>query len=378
MSEEAEELEETEGEEPFEFPPPERNISTQPYDLSVQPLLEQWTDKLLGIPEIQREYVWDNGRASRLIESLILNIPVPPLYFAETRDAHFEVIDGHQRVRSIARYLSNEFGLSGLRVLAEFMGKRFHQLPEREQRFLRTRSLRVIIIAHDSHPNMKFEVFERLNTGGISLNAQELRNSLYRGAFNKELKALAKNEAFRNCIGTKTPRRRMVDQELVLRFLALRDSLAEYRPPLKRTLNDYMYAHRDPDEGRLAERRQTFSDTMSALATVLGGQSFRLIDRLGNPLRDERGKPLPRGVNRALFDAQALAFSWLKEPIPPNRRTAVVRQISEALTNDATQDAMRRAIGDRKRILHRVRAIVSALKIAQIEVDAPVVLDAGA
>ena len=114
------ELEETEGEEPFDFPPPERKINTQPYDLSVQTLLEQWKDELLGIPEIQREYVWDNGRASRLIESLILNIPIPPLYFAETRDAKFEVIDGHQRVRSIARYLTNEFGLTGLRVLSEF------------------------------------------------------------------------------------------------------------------------------------------------------------------------------------------------------------------------------------------------------------------
>ena len=141
MSEEKEALEEIEGDEPFDFPPPERKINTQPYDLSVQTLLEQWNDNLLGIPEIQRQYVWDNGRASRLIESLLLNIPVPPLYFAETQDARFEVIDGHQRVQSIARYLSNEFGLSGLQVLAELKGKRFHQIPEREQRYLRTRSL---------------------------------------------------------------------------------------------------------------------------------------------------------------------------------------------------------------------------------------------
>ncbi len=243
MTEEVEELEETEGDEPFNFPPPERKINTQPYDLSVQTLLEQWTSKLLGIPEIQREYVWDNGRSSRLIESLILNIPIPPLYFAETQDARFEIIDGHQRVLSIARYLTNQFGLSGLRVLAEFKGKRFHQLPEREQRFLKTRSLRVVIITHDSHPNMKFEVFERLNTVGITLNAQELRNSLYRGAFNQELKSLAKDQAFRTCIGTKTPRRRMVDEELILRFFALRDSLGVYKPPLKRVLTVYMGAH---------------------------------------------------------------------------------------------------------------------------------------
>ena len=100
MRDRLDDLEETEGEEPLDFPPPERKINTQPYDLSVQTLIEQWEEKTLEIPEIQREYVWDNGRASRLIESLILNIPIPPVYFSETKDAKFEVIDGHQRVRS--------------------------------------------------------------------------------------------------------------------------------------------------------------------------------------------------------------------------------------------------------------------------------------
>ena len=375
MSEKKEELEESEGEEEFIFPPPERKINTQPYDLSVNTLVEQWNDHLLGIPEIQREYVWDNGRASRLIESLILNIPVPPLYFAETQDARFEVIDGHQRVKSIARYISNEFALSGLGVLDDFKAKRFFQLPDREQRFLKTRSLRVVVITHDSHPSMKFEVFERLNTGGISLNAQELRNSLYRGSFNRELKDLAKNAAFRTCIGTKLPRRRMVDEELILRFFALRDTLAGYKPPLKRVLNEYMDLHRDPDEDWLAERRQVFSITMSMLANVLGGQAFRLIDPEGNPLRDENGKPLPRGVNRALFDAQALAFSWIRQPIANAERAEVVQRISEALSNDATQDAVRRATGDRKRIFHRVRAMVSVLQEANIAVDVPIDLN---
>ena len=309
---------------------------------------------------------------------MILNIPIPPLYFAETQDARFEVIDGHQRVLSIARYLTNEFGLSGLRVLAELKGKRFHQLPEREQRFLKTRSLRVVIITHESHPNMKFEVFERLNTGGISLNAQELRNSLYRGTFNQELKFLVKNQAFRTCIGTKTPRRRKVDEELILRFFALRDTLGVYKPPLKRVLNEYMGAHKDPDDEWLAERRQIFASTMSSLASVLGGQSFRLIDQEGKPLSDERGKPLPRGVNRALFDAQAIAFSWVKAPILAGKRAEIVQRISEALTSEATQDAVRRATGDRRRILHRVKAMVSALEAAQVEVDVPINLNVDA
>ena len=376
MRDRPDDLEESLGEEHFDFPPPERKISTQPYDLSVQTLNEQWEDKTLEIPEIQREYIWDNGRASRLIESLILNIPIPPVYLSETKDAKFEVIDGHQRVRSIARYLNNEFGLSGLRIMDEYKGSKFFQLPVREQRFLKSRSLRAVVISYDSHPSMKFEVFERLNTGGISLNAQELRNSIYRGAFNKKLKYLAKTADFRRCIGTASPRRRMVDEELVLRFLALREFLPDYRPPLKRTLNDYMYNNRDPDSAWLDEKALVFEDTMAEIAVTLGDQSFRLIDSKGNPLRDKDGKPLPRGVNRALFDAQALAFSWATKPLRARARPLVVRRISGALSQEKIQHAVSLATGDRRRILDRVMSMVLALREANVEVSVPEALDA--
>jgi uncharacterized protein with ParB-like and HNH nuclease domain len=167
-------LGETDDDESFTFPPAERKVITQPLDLSVQTLVEQWTSKQLVLPEIQREYVWDNAKASRLIESLLLNIPIPVLYFAETEEAKYEIFDGHQRVRSIVNYLGGVYPLTGLAVLREYRGMRYLELPDREQRFLRMRTLRTILISIESHPNMKFEIYERLNTGSISLNAQEL------------------------------------------------------------------------------------------------------------------------------------------------------------------------------------------------------------
>ena len=367
-------LGETDSEEPFDFPPPERRIATQPYDLSVQTLLEQWDGKILEIPDMQRDYVWDNGRASRLVESLILNIPVPPIFFAETPQATFEVIDGQQRVRSLVRYLKNEFRLSGLGVLSEYKGKRFHQLPEREQRHLKTRSLRAIVISAESHPNMKFEVFERLNTGGITLNAQELRNSLYRGSLNKLLKVLAKDSHFRHCIGTKSPRARMVDEELVLRFFGLSHNLVGYRPPLKRFLNEYMDTNRLAGDRWLSERADLFQSTMAKVRPVLGSQAFRLIDSDGNPLVGHDGKPLPRGVNRALFDAQALAFSW---STPPKNlsKPKTVRAISETLASATFQDAVTRATGDRSRILLRIKLMTEALEGVGYRTDVPFVLE---
>ena len=278
------ELGELDQDEEVEFPPPERRIVTQSYDLSVNTLVEQWDDDVLVIPPMQREYVWDNGRASRLIESLMLNIPVPPVFFSETADAQYEIIDGHQRIRSIVRYLKNELPLSGLRLQHEYDRLRFHQLPAREQRFLKTRVLRAIIISAESHPTMKFEIFQRLNTGAIALNAQEIRNALNQGPLNDLLHDLVRDEAFRRCLGSKSPRRRMVDQELVLRFLALSSDPVSYRPPLLRFLNDFMTAYGQSEAEKIDEFRESFLHAAEFNARVFSHGAFRPTNAAGELL----------------------------------------------------------------------------------------------
>lgn len=344
------------------FPPPERKVITQSYDLSIQTLFEQWTSGTLVLPEIQREYVWDDGRASRLIESLLLNIPIPVLYFAETEDAKLEIIDGHQRVNSVARYLENQFQLSGLAVLADLRGLRFFELPPREQRFLTTRTMRAVVIQVDSHPNMKFEIFERLNTGAVVLNAQELRNSLYRGPFNRMLRELVHNKAFRQAVGTKTPRKRMVDEELLLRFFALGAGLPAYRPPLKRFLNEYMRSVQNASPVTLDALRETFERTIESVSRTLGDGAFRVTDG--------RGRPQEPAVNRALFDAQMLAFSWAG-PVPTEKRDSVKRSVGSLNDDLAFADSIRRATGDRARTLYRVQSTVRALEEAGVTVEPP-------
>ena len=364
-------LEESDAEEPIDFPPPERKISTQPYDLSLATLMDQWDHDLLVIPKMQREYVWDNGRASRLIESFLLNIPVPPVYFAEDPDSILWVVDGHQRINSIARYLGNQFALTGLKILSEYKGRHFYQLPDKEKRHLKTRSLRAVVIQADSHPTMKFEVFGRLNSGGIALNEQELRNSLYQGSLNDLLRQLAAEcEPFRALIGTKKPRKRMVDEELILRWFAMHDRLVDYRPPLRRFLNDYMNDNKDKTATWLDGRKEKFTRTMAMIYGVLRNNAFRLIDENGEQLRDAEGKPLPRGVNRALFDAQAVAFSWVV-PGGDASNQDVVRAISLELQDQDIQDAVRRATGDRARIRLRVGRMVSALCKSGLRVEVP-------
>src|SRR5262249_10881252 len=167
-------------------------------------------------------------------------------------------------------YLGGLYALSGLAVLREYRGKRFSQLPEREQRFLKMRTLRTILISIDSHPNMKFEIYERLNTGSILLNAQELRNSIYRGSFNNLLYDLSKLATFPSLIGTRAPRRRMVDEEAILRFFAMRAGLDTYRTPLKKFLNEYMNSVRNADPTQIGEQRNVFQQAVSRAHTLLG------------------------------------------------------------------------------------------------------------
>ena len=334
------------------FPPAERKVVTQSYDLSIQTLMEQWTSNLLLIPEIQREYIWDDGRASRLVESLLLNIPVPVLYFAETEKATYEIIDGQQRVRSIVRFISNEFALASVNVLSDYHGMRFHQLPEREQRFLKMRMMRAVIISNESHPSMKFEIFERLNSGSMSLNPQELRNSIYRGSFNQMLRKLAKDQTFRLLIGTKHPRPRMLDEELILRFFALATNYSNYRPPLKRFLNNFMSSVRHNNAAKIAISEQLFQITIDRVKNILGSSAFRLIDAQGNPQE--------RTINRSLFDAHMLIFSWLDDE-PLVDRSLLLRNLADLYNQPAFSDLIGRSTGDRSRTRMRVRQLVSAI-----------------
>jgi hypothetical protein len=347
------------------FPPAERKVVTQSYDLSIQTLGEKWEDNSLILPDIQREYVWDNPRASKLIESLLLNIPIPVLYFAETDDAKWEIFDGHQRIRSVVRYLKNEFRLSRMTVLSELNGSRFHQLPVREQRFLLTRMMRAVVISTDSHPSMKFEIFERLNTGAIVLNAQELRNSLYRGPFNDLLRELVVDDAYRRCIGTGRPRRRMADEEFLLRFFALHAGLKSYRPPLKKFLNDYMAENQNAGKANLENHRRLFRRTIDRIDTTLGSGAFKVTDR--------KGQATERAPNRALFDAQMLAFSWASPRTDFSKvKSKAVKSFSRLYGDDAFIDTISLATGDRSRTLARVRAASAALRRAGIVVRAGV------
>ena len=211
---------------PDEIPIRERRVATQPYDLTVHSLIDQINSDTVFLrplsdrPSFQRGYVWTDTLASRLIESILLNVPIPPCYLSQNEEFELDVIDGQQRLYSIYRFMKNQFILRGLQVLTELNGLRYFEIEAKLQRQLNTHTMRCVLITNESHPEIKFEVFERLNTSTMPLNAQELRNCIYRGSLNTLLKELTEGSTWLSILGKRKPDKRMRDEELILRFIA--------------------------------------------------------------------------------------------------------------------------------------------------------------
>ncbi|MBA3431639.1 MAG: DUF262 domain-containing protein [Actinobacteria bacterium] len=330
--------------------PPDRRLITQPYDLGVSDLVSQIPDRMHLQPVYQRRYVWDNKKASKLMESLLINVPIPVCYLAEETDGTRSVIDGQQRLRSLHRFLENQFALTGLEVLPELNRKRFYELTDRQQRLIRNRTIRCIVISEDSDPDIRFDVFERLNTGSVALTAQELRNSVYRGSFNQLLRQLGRSGELSRCVAGRSDTR-MTFEELVLRFFALDERLTTYRPPLKRFLNDYMRDNRELSADSTAEKRDRFTEAATRAYSVYGGNCFR---RGAGSVGDWEWLP---AINSAVFDVVML--NLIRIDTAPQELAERADEIQHATAelmfeNEDFSDAISLATGDRARLRRRV------------------------
>ena len=312
-------LEETiEEVQPVEIPPDKRRVYADKSDRSIYELFRKFQrGDLILDPEFQRRYVWDNKKASLLIESILLEVPIPVIYLAEEEDGKFTVIDGQQRLRSFFRFLNNEFKLRGLSVLSELNGKYFKDLDKEKQRKIEDATLRVIEIRKESHSDVKFEIFERLNVGAVKLNDQELRNCIYRGKYNDLIKELAEDRDFLLLLGLKEPHKRMYDRELVLHFLAFyNQTYLKYKPPMKQFLNREMENNRNISEEKIKELRRAFKETVSMVKSVFGDKAFRRF--IPGDEKDPNGRWEIRKINIGLFEIIMFGFSrYTKNQIIP-------------------------------------------------------------
>ena len=304
-----------------------RPVSSQPNDWNISTLRDKYERGQIDLqPHYQREYVWEQKPElpSRLIESLLLEIPVPPIYFGKMPGGRLEVIDGQQRLTTLIRFVRNEFHFQKLLRMGSLNGRFFRDLSEEHQAKVMDATIRSIVIDAGNNTNLRYEVFERLNRGAMGLNEQELRNCVYRGAFCDLLAELESDPVWRKIKGGEKPEPRFVEREMVLRFFAFANRLGEYKGKLKSFLNDYMGKYAPKGDDDIKSQANMFRQTMHNVWTVFGTNSARLYSTgtEDHPTVDGRWEPK---FSISALDIQASALISQN----PGKVQAAAEQIRE-------------------------------------------------
>jgi uncharacterized protein with ParB-like and HNH nuclease domain len=253
----------------------ERTVKTQTIEYDLETIVKKIDRNVIKLnPEYQRNHRWSEEFSSRLIESLILNIPVPFIYISQDIDvdeevdadvARYSVIDGQQRLTAIHGFFKNGYALQGLEVLTDLNNAYYKDLPPFLVRRLEERTIRCLRIDSTLDGQVKYDIFERLNSGSVKLEPQELRNATCRGPFKKLVKRLAKNPAFVSLCQLDPKGKRvekMEDEELVLRFFALAysDGYTSYKGGFKAFLTEKMEEFNSFNNKILAEMESLFEE----------------------------------------------------------------------------------------------------------------------
>lgn len=298
-----------------------QRITTREADREVSSLHERYQRGRLKVdPNYQRKFVWNQKQASRLIESILLGVPLPMIYLAEQSDGSEEVIDGQQRLTSIFFFIEGRFTaqtnfkLTG--VNNSINGKSFKELNEEDQDRIRGFAIRTVTFTKESDVNLKYTIFERLNSGSVKLNHQELRNCTCWGPYNDLLKEIATESDLLKLLGFAEDAgdRKMRDVELVLRFAAFyHTGYKGYKAPMKNFLNHDMERYRNIKQQDENELRASFRNSLNLVKSMLGEKAFRRFIRgRGEDCRD--GKWEVQKYNVALYDILMGAFARRTKP----------------------------------------------------------------
>ncbi len=289
------------------------DIATYPSDFTLSGIVGMWKEGDIKIPNFQREYVWTIKQASLLMESFLLGLPVPPVFFYIDDKNKNLVIDGQQRILSTVFYFEGFFGsenlqgkrqvfrLQGLNEKSPFYNKTFEDLDDSSQRKLKSTVLRAINIRQLSpigEGTSAFHIFERLNTGGTPLKSQEIRNVVFRGHFVDILRELNQNAHWRQILGNNKINKHQVDVELVLRLFAFRNGSSDYEKPMKEFLNKAMKRNQSGDTKDVSDFRGYFPKVSEFIVQNLGEKPFHLRGRLNTSALDSVFTVTRQNLNR--------------------------------------------------------------------------------
>lgn len=257
-----------------------RTVGFDTYDITIKQLIDMIAEESINVsPDYQRRFVWDDIRQSQLIESIFLGIPIPNVFMATNLDASWEVIDGLQRITTTLRFASHSLAvidgqdmgalkLKGLEKVSSLNGVQFDDMPNNLKLNFLTRPLRVTVLNDQSDFQVRFDLFERLNTGGIILHDQEIRNCVFRGRFADFIKECVKNADFDAVIKRSDKNGRGNIEELALKFFAYYEERALFKHSVKGFLNDYM-EKKTKSFTNETELRNLFQRTFSVIRSSL-------------------------------------------------------------------------------------------------------------
>lgn len=262
--------------------PPQLRYSITSYgaDYPVDSLVKRLKTDIIYVPEFQRKYVWSITQASKFIESLLLGLPVPGIFFSKDQTTNkFQIIDGQQRLKTLEYFYNKDFKGSLFKlkgVTSVFVGKTYDTLAPEDKQALDDAIIHATIIRQDEPKEDNsaiYYIFERLNTGGTLLRPQEIRACLYYGSLNTLLRDLSQNENWIELFSK--PDYRLKSEETILRFFAFLYSLSLYEKPLKEFLNTFMRRNKNLNEEGIDTFRHIFEDTVNYVHESLGREAFR-------------------------------------------------------------------------------------------------------
>jgi uncharacterized protein DUF262 len=341
---------EDEAEQDESVPPVSYDVTSYGSDPDVEGLVRRIKRGDILIPPFQRDYVWRQPEASRFIESLLLGLPVPGIFFATDPETNkLLVIDGQQRLKSLLFFYDGYFNprpddkrrrvFNLVKVQEPFEGKTYTDLDERDRIRLDNSIIHATIVKQTSPPGddtSLYHIFHRLNSGGRLLVAQEMRVTLYHGPLMDRIRNLNEDSSWRHIFGKPNPR--LKDQELILRFFALYSGQEPYSRPMEEFLNKFAGRNRRPDELYFEGLTSLFKRCCDIFWEALGQEAFRPT----------------RALNAAVFDSCMVGLAHrVKDgkPVEPNK----IKEIYEALLKDTQYfQATSRSTADEAFVIRRL------------------------
>lgn len=340
----------------------QNNLVVQHSDFSLRALYDMSCSGAIDLkPHYQRRDRWSIEKQSALIESFILNVPVPPVYLSEDDFGRYSVIDGKQRITAIRDFLSGQLRLSQLKNFPELEGFTFAKLPAQIQNALSVRPyIRVITLLKQTDPLLKYEVFLRLNTGGEKLLPQEVRNVAFSGPLNDMLLELSRAPFLWRQMKIKnekaTSYRKMEDVEHVLRFFTLEARWQNVGQFLSDEMDNFMRANRYSSVERLETLRKSFDGSLAACEHIWGNKAF--YKPQGSGWRGQFISPL--------FDAEMIATTYFTrneiERIAA-KQDAMRRELMKALQEDADfAKSVTQSTNNPASVSKRIKKLVELMK----------------